>query len=99
MRVWQDDYPRLLIETNLKPGSRVPLTFLFANYDRAPLEYTQIILDDFAKHPQYILLPARFDRYVQWHADNILEFERFPVRRANYILAWEQIFGAGLPGF
>jgi len=90
--VWQDDYPRLLIETGLRPGSRVPLTFLFANHDRAPLDFTRIILDDFAtQKPDYVLLPARFDLYIRWHADNILEFERFPIRRANYILAWEQI--------
>jgi hypothetical protein len=90
--VWQDDYPRLLIETGLRPGSRVPLTFLFANYDAAPLEYTRTILDDFDRHkPDYIILPAEFERYLKWHANNILEFERFPARQANYVVAWLQI--------
>jgi len=90
--VWQDDYPRLLIETGLRPGSRIPLTFLFANYDQAPLNYARIILEDFgSKKPDFVILPADFDRYVSWHANNILEFERFPVRRTNYVAAWNQI--------
>src|SRR5439155_12770816 len=59
--VWQDDYPRLLIETGLRPASRVPLTFLFANHDSAPLEYTQVILSDFEnRRPRIIVLSFEF---------------------------------------
>src|SRR5207302_7547595 len=37
--VWQDDAARLLLETNLRCGSRYPLMFLLVNSDSAPLEY------------------------------------------------------------
>jgi hypothetical protein len=90
--VWRDDFPRLLLETGLRPASRVPLTFLFANYDAAPLEYAQMIVQDLARSsPRYVVLPADLDRYVQWHAGNILELERFPQRQRNYVQAWNEI--------
>jgi hypothetical protein len=90
--VWKDDTPRLLLETGLQPGSRYPLTFLFANYDRAPLDYGATLLADFARtQPKYIVLPAEFERVMKHQGHEILELNRFAVRRANYFKAWADI--------
>jgi hypothetical protein len=90
--VWRDDTARLLLETGLRPGSRYPLTFLFANYDKAPLEYGATILADFARtQPKYIMLPAEFERVMAHQGHEILELNRFPVRRENYFKAWHEI--------
>ncbi len=91
-KAWKDDATRMLLETGLHCGSRYPLTFLFANYDSAPLEYSNEILKDFDRsHPQYIVLRADFDSYVKHQCKYILELERFPTRRANFQIAWNQI--------
>lgn len=91
-KAWKDDATRLLLETGLHCGSRYPLTFLFANYDSAPLEYSGEILKDFDRsHPKYIVLRADFDSYVQHQCKYILELERFPKRRENFQIAWNRI--------
>ncbi len=55
---------RLLIETDLQPGSRYPMTFLWVNDDDAPLEYCHAMLKDFdERRPRYILLPTKIDWY------------------------------------
>jgi hypothetical protein len=90
--VWRDDTPRLLLETGLHPAGRYPLTFLFANYDTAPLEYVRTLLSDFARtQPKYIILPAEFDKVMAHQGHEILELNRFPLRRQNFFNAWEQI--------
>jgi hypothetical protein len=90
--VWRDDAPRLLLETGLQAGARYPLTFLFANYDRAALDYSAVILADFARiQPKYIVLPAEFERVMAHQGHEILELNRFPVRRENYFKAWHDI--------
>jgi hypothetical protein len=90
--VWKDDAARLLLETGMHCGSRYPLTFLFANYDQAPLEYGATILSDFARtRPKYIVLPAEFERVLAHQGREILELNRFPVRRQNYFEAWRRI--------
>ncbi len=90
--VWQDSMPRLLLETNLQPGSRYPLTFLFINYDTAPLEYVRGILADFRQRkPKYILLKADYEGWMNFQADNYSPLTLRPVRRANYLAAWRQI--------
>lgn len=91
-RIWQDDSARLLLETGLRPGSRHPLTFLFANWDTAPLEYARNMLEDFRTlKPQFIVLDRDLDRYVAHQRRYILELERFPKRGENYTAAWKQI--------
>jgi hypothetical protein len=91
-RAWQDDAARLLIETGLKPGSRYPLTFLFANYDAAPLEYSNQILRDFeANKTKYVVLRRDLQAYVDHQCQYILELERFPQRQENFRKAWDHI--------
>lgn len=90
--VWMDDAPRLLLETGLHSGSRHPLMFLLANYDTAPLEYRQTILNDFARNkPKYILIPAEFEKFLKWQGHEIEELNKFPVRRENFFAAWRDI--------
>jgi hypothetical protein len=91
-RAWQDDATRLLIETGLKPGSRYPLTFLFANYDTAPLEYSDQILQDFeSNRTKYVVLRRDLQEYVDHQCQYILELERFPKRQQNFRKAWNHI--------
>jgi hypothetical protein len=90
--VWKDDAARLLLETGLHCGSRYPLTFLFANTDTAPLEYSDQIVRDFqANRPRYIVLRSDLDDYVRHQRIYILELERIPKRSANFQIAWERI--------
>jgi hypothetical protein len=91
--VWKDDAAKLWLETGCRPASRFPITFLFANYDDAPIEYVSQMLGDFHRtHPKYIVLPAQRARMVKHQSDHIVELARFPRRRDNFQLAWQQIF-------
>lgn len=90
--VWQDCTSRLLLETNLRPASRHTLTFLFVNYDAAPLEYSRQMLADFeATRPEYLVLPARMEKYLANQWTQIAELARSPVRRHNYCAAWRSL--------
>jgi hypothetical protein len=87
--VWLDGMMRLLVRTDLQPGSRYPMTFLWVNDDDAPLRYCHAMLDDFdQRRPKYIVLPTRFDHYVHALADHIKELGLRPRRKANFIAAW-----------
>ena len=90
--VWQDGMPRLLIETNLKPGSRYPMTFLWVNGDDAPLDYCRAMLRDFdRRRPRYVLLPTRIDWYIQAVSTHIKELGLNPRRQTNYVKAWHDL--------
>jgi hypothetical protein len=90
--VWIDSWPRLVLETNLRPGSRYPMTFLFANYDTAGLDYANGMIADFERiKPAYIFLPAPMDRQIQGQLDFVAELMRRPVRRQNYAAGWHRI--------
>ncbi len=90
--VWRDECMRLLIETNFRPGSRLPRSFLFANHDEAPTEYGAMMLADFERtKPRYILLRSDFDQWVQHQADSITELQHESPRRENYFRAWARI--------
>lgn len=90
--VWKDDAARLWLETGCRPGSRFPMTFLFANYDDAPIEYVTTMIGDFDRtKPKYIILPADRQRMVNHQCEHIVELARFPKRRANFQAAWKMI--------
>jgi hypothetical protein len=56
------------------------------------LEYVRTLLSDFARtQPKYIILPAEFDKVMAHQGHEILELNRFPLRRQNFFNAWEQI--------
>jgi hypothetical protein len=90
-RVWQDNLPRVLLETDLQPGARIPLAFLFFNYDTAPLEYSQVILRDFDdRRPKFVILPADMQSMLRFETSRT-PAERRPVRATNYRRAWQDI--------
>jgi hypothetical protein len=90
--VWMDSMARLLLETGLQPGSRIPLTFLFLNDDAAPLEYSAVLIDDFGhRRPKYIVLPKNIDQKLAAETAGAPELARRPLRAMNYRLAWHRI--------
>ncbi len=90
--VWIDDWPRLILETGLRPAARLPFTFLFTNYDNAGLDYSAMIVADLDRtRPAYIILPAHLDEWTQTQIKYIVELNSRPVRRANYITGWHRI--------
>lgn len=87
--VWQDYMMRLLVETDLQPGSRYCTTFLWANDQAAAHYYSQALLRDLAtRRPRYIVLPTALDAYIAKICSQLRELELDPIRRANYIQAW-----------
>jgi hypothetical protein len=90
--VWLDGMMRLLVRTDLQPGSRYPMTFLWVNDDDAPLRYCDAMLADFDRtRPKFIVLPTQFDRYVHAVSDHIKELGLRPNRKANFIAAWMRL--------
>jgi hypothetical protein len=90
--VWMEQWPRTTLETGLQPGSRFASTFLFANYDSAGLDYSAIIVDDFARtRPAFIVLPADVAGQISRQATFIPELAARPVRAASYAAGWRRI--------
>ncbi len=90
--VWEDLWPRLMLESGLRPGSRWPATFLFANYDTAGVDYARQIISDFERiKPKYIFLPIQLDRVVKGQVNFLPELMYRPTRAANYAAGWHMI--------
>ncbi len=90
--VWMDAWPRVVLETGLRPGARLPFTFLFTNYDRAGLDYSAGMIADFQRlKPEWIILPVPLDHRLQNQIDFIPELNQRPQRAANYRLGWHRI--------
>ncbi len=91
-RVWADDYPRLLLETGLRPGSRQALTFLFANDDAtAGADSAQIVADLAARRPAFVVLPADLTGWLRRQTGGIVELSANPGRAAAYTAGWRRI--------
>lgn len=91
-RVWMDDYPRLMVETGLRPGSRVPLVFLFGNSDVAPIRFSQMIQNDFQHHPpDWVVLYQDPEKFIEFYSTGMAEMSASPVRRNNFARAWMSI--------
>lgn len=92
--VWLDDYPRLMVETRMQPGSRVPLTFLFGNSDEAPLRFSGMIVDDLCQRtPEWVVLYRDRDRFVDFYQTYMAEMAAYPKRRENFARGWSAIDG------
>jgi len=92
--VWMDDMMRLMVETDLRPGSRYPTTFLWANDDDAPQRFCRAMLCDFEdRRPKYIILPSQPDFPTREFAEDFKELRLTPARRANYFAAWRELNG------
>ena len=82
---WMDDDARLLTETDLRPGTRVPLIFLFANSDQTPARLSRQILDDFrTRQPRFIVLQADPNRVIDLYAHHMVEMVNYPQRAVAF---------------
>jgi hypothetical protein len=91
--IWADSYARLLLETDRRPGSRVPLAYLFFNSDDAPQQLSGIMLRDFEiRRPKYILLPQDLEAWLDEKDHKASAEPGYAVRRVNYRAAWRSIF-------
>jgi len=90
--IWQDNMGRLLIETGLKPGARIPLTFVFCNDDQAPIRLVAVMLRDFdQRKPRYIALTTKLHEDLESRCSIASPLINSPERRKNYLWAWAQI--------
>jgi hypothetical protein len=90
--VWADLSPRVLLETNLRPGARFPIMFVFGNTDTAPLEDLPILLSDFEhRRPKYIILPADVEAKIKLETTESAHLARSPARAANFAYAWREV--------
>jgi hypothetical protein len=89
--VYADQIGRLLIETGREPGSRYGTFFYFVNYDNAPLEYSQGLLNDFQqRQPKYVLLSASRNHSHEEMAEGPI-LSLCPQRRENFFTAWRHV--------
>jgi hypothetical protein len=90
--VWEDALPRLLLETNLRPGARYPLMFLMGNYDTAALDYIPTLLDDFERRrPKFVILPTNVDEKIRSETTFCAHLARSPERSKNFAWAWHEV--------
>ena len=90
--VWADDWPRLVIETGLRPASRQALTFLFANDDAAAaVDSAQLVADLDRRRPAFVVLPADLPRWLDRQTSGIVELAQRPARAAAYRAGWRRI--------
>lgn len=91
-RVWRDVTPAVLIPTDLRPASRVQLTFLFMNDDAAPARFSAMLLADLDIHrPRYVVLPGNVPAHVRRHVTHVFELARLPARARAFEQAWADI--------
>lgn len=91
-RLWQDGMPRLLLETNLRAGSRYPLAFLFLNHDSAALEIGAVIVEDLEnRRPRWVILPTDLEAHLAHEIREAAPLARRPVRAMNFAMAWRWI--------
>lgn len=91
-RVWRDVTPAVLIGTDLRPASRVQLTFLFMNDDAAPARFSGMLLDDWERHrPRYVVLPSDVPAHVAHQTAHVFELSRLPARAEAFARAWGEI--------
>ncbi|HTL28038.1 MAG TPA: glycosyltransferase family 39 protein [Tepidisphaeraceae bacterium] len=89
--IFADWMPRILLESDLQPGSRYPHLWYFGNHDLAPLDYTRVLLNDFEQRkPVYVVIPAKLDEYIK---DELAQsfIRTRPVRAKNVVVAWDRI--------
>lgn len=90
--VWMDENARVLTETNLPAGSRVPLTFLFSNDDQAPQRFESVLTSDFdVRQPRWIVLPTEWKKRAEFIRSSQAEFKWRPTRGENFVRAWTDL--------
>ena len=90
--VWADLSPRILLETNLRPGARFPIMFVFGNTDTASLEDLPVLLSDFDhRRPKYIILPTDVEAKIKLETTQAAHLARSTIRATNFAFAWREI--------
>ena len=90
--VWMDEEARILVETDLAAGSRIPLTFIFGNYDQAPQKFCGMLLSDLtARSPRWIVLANNWSEREQFHTVSQPEYIYHPQRGQNLLAAWTSL--------
>ncbi|HEX8324388.1 MAG TPA: glycosyltransferase family 39 protein [Tepidisphaeraceae bacterium] len=91
-RLWIDQYGRALVDSDLKPGSAVPLTFIFSNNDTAPTRFGAMICSDLRQRKtRWVILPSDCVAHAnKWRALRS-EFCYRPVRGDAYVRAWTKL--------
>jgi hypothetical protein len=93
--VWMDEYARLLVESDLKAGSRVPLTFIFSNDDAAPQRFGGMMLSDFSQRkPRWIVLPSDVMGRAEMLRSRRIEYVERPTRGEAFVREWATIKAA-----
>ena len=91
---WMDNNARLLVESDLSAGARVPLTFLFSNYDDAPQQFSKLLIDDFrARSTRWIVLPTDWAKRADFICRTQPEFLERPQRAEHFVQAWDALAG------
>jgi len=88
-RIWRDNTPQILLNTDLRSASRMQLSFVFQNSNRAPAHFSDMLIDDWRHtRPRYIVLPADLPEYIERHCKYVNELARIPARQASFRSAW-----------
>ena len=91
-RIFGDNFERVLMETGRRSGSRFATLFHWVNYDTAPLEYGRTLMSDLEREPpKYIVLRTDLARHIEQQMVELSCLAERPVRRANYVQAWEEL--------
>ncbi|MDB5327976.1 MAG: hypothetical protein JWM57_3545 [Phycisphaerales bacterium] len=92
--VWMDEEARILVESDLKAGSRIPLTFIFSNHDDAPQQFLSVLLSDFeSRKPRWIVFASDWPEREDFHRRCQAEYAFRPRRGENLIRAWTELAG------
>ena len=90
--VWMDDIGRILVETDLRPGSRLPLTFVFTNDDTAPTRFAKVLIDDIeSRRPRWLVYPADVEKWVGFLRAHQFELAGSVARGDRLLTAWRDI--------
>ena len=89
--VFGDWMSRMLLEGDYKPGARYSHLWYFGNYDNAPIDYCNVLLQDLdQRQPVYIILPKDMKQYFSVALDSGLFSER-PRRASNLVIGWKRL--------
>jgi hypothetical protein len=91
-RIWRDLTPYVLLHSELRPASRIQLTFIFMNSDSSPERFAGVLVDDLRLHrPRYVVLPASVEKHIHHQTTHVSELARLPARAENFAAAWRKI--------
>lgn len=91
-RIWRDQTMYVLLHSDLRPASRIQLTFIFMNTNNSAGQFGKMLTDDLAQHqPGYVVLPADVEAHIHHQTTHVVELSRIPERKENFTQAWRDI--------